>query len=78
MLALNYTETDVNRYYERFEGFLADYNARTKRPFAVNASCGHAVCTDASTHSLGEWMTLSDNRMYENKARRKREKRDHE
>ena len=78
VLALNYTETDVNRYYERFEGFLADYNARTKRPFAVNASCGHAVCTDASTHSLGEWMTLSDNRMYENKARRKREKRDHE
>ena len=68
VLALDYDESDVKRYFERFNGFLADYNARTKRPYKVYASFGYAVCTDKESHSLGEWMTLSDNRMYESKA----------
>ena len=68
VLALDYDESDVKRYFERFNGFLADYNARTKRPYKVYASFGYAVCTDKESHSLGEWMTLSDNMMYENKA----------
>ena len=71
VLAIDYDESDVKRYVERFEGFLADYNQRTKRPFKVRASYGYAVAMDGTTHSLGEWMTISDNSMYENKAKNK-------
>ncbi|MBQ6660375.1 MAG: GGDEF domain-containing protein [Lachnospiraceae bacterium] len=71
VLALDYTEEDAVRYCNRFDAFLEDYNKRAKRPYIVSASYGYSVCTDA-THSLGEWMTLSDNRMYSNKAENKK------
>ncbi len=72
VLAFDYTEEDVARYYERFEGFLDDYNSRSKRPYLVRASYGHSIANEDAAHTLGEWMTLSDDRMYANKAENKK------
>ena len=72
MLATDYSEDDVKRFYERFEGFLEDYNNRSKRPYLVLASYGHSICIGNESRELGEWMTLSDDRMYENKSENKK------
>ncbi len=72
VLALDYTEEDVQRFYERLEGFLEDYNARSRRPFLVQPSYGHAICIGSEKRTLGEWMTMSDDRMYANKAENKK------
>jgi len=69
VLALDYGEGDVQRYSERFEGFLADYNSRSKHPYAVRASFGYAICSADGGKTLGEWMTLSDDRMYAEKTK---------
>ena len=71
VLAIDYSEDDAQRYYERFEAFLEDYNARAKKPYAVQASRGHAICRSEDPRTLGEWMTMSDDRMYANKSARK-------
>ncbi|MBR6019324.1 MAG: GGDEF domain-containing protein [Lachnospiraceae bacterium] len=72
VLATDYSEDDVKRFYERFEGFLEDYNNRSKRPYLVLASYGHSICIGNESRELGEWMTLSDDRMYENKSENKK------
>lgn len=74
MLALDYTETMMECYRERLEGFLADYNRRSKRPYIVQASLGYAICDPAEERSLQEWMTLSDKRMYRHKESRRAER----
>lgn len=68
VLATDYTEEDVATFYERFEGFLEDYNTRSKKPYMVYASYGHSICKGTENRELGEWMTLSDDNMYANKA----------
>ena len=72
VLATDYNEEDVERFYERFDAFLEDYNNRSKRPYLVYASYGHAICKGTEERELGEWMTMSDDRMYENKTENKK------
>jgi diguanylate cyclase (GGDEF)-like protein len=71
MLALNYNEEMVLEYRERFRAFLDDYNSRSGRPYIVQASFGYAIVDPAAGKSLGEWMTISDDRMYEEKNARR-------
>ncbi|MDO4317479.1 MAG: GGDEF domain-containing protein [Lachnospiraceae bacterium] len=71
MLAMDYTEEMMARYRERLDGFLTDYNRRSKRPYIVQASLGYALCDPAEARSLQEWMTLSDKRMYQHKESRR-------
>jgi diguanylate cyclase (GGDEF)-like protein len=72
VLATDYSEDDVKRFYERFDAFLEDYNNRSKRPYMVYASYGHVICRGEENHDLGEWMTMSDDLMYANKTENKK------
>ena len=75
VLALNYTEEMVEEYINRFKAFLTDFNNRSGRPYIVQASIGYVVTDPSLGRTLGEWMTISDDRMYEEKnARRKTRK----
>lgn len=69
--ALDYDERMMMRYRERLEGFLADYNRRAKRPYLVQASVGYIICKPAESRSLQEWMTLCDQKMYDDKEKRR-------
>ena len=71
MLALDYTEEMVERYKERLQEFLADYNRRSKRPYILQVSLGYSLCDPAEERSLQEWLTLSDQRMYYHKESRR-------
>ena len=71
MLALNYTEDNVIEYRDRFRAFLDDYNSRSGRPYIVSASFGYAIVDPNEKKPLGEWMTISDDRMYEEKNARR-------
>lgn len=68
VLALDYTEEMAQSFHERLDGFLADYNARSGRPYYVQASFGYAIAEPAEERPLGEWVTISDNQMYRHKA----------
>jgi diguanylate cyclase (GGDEF) domain len=74
VLATDYTDDDVNRFYERFDAFLEDYNNRSKKPYMVYASYGHVICKGSEGRELGEWMTLSDDLMYSNKSVNKKQR----
>ena len=71
VLALNYTEDMVLEYRERFRAFLDDYNNRSGRPYIVQASFGYVIVDPSENKTLGEWMTISDDRMYEEKNARR-------
>ena len=71
VLALNYSEDMVLEYRDRFRAFLDDYNRRSGRPYIVQASFGYVVIDASDNRTLGEWMTISDNRMYEEKNARR-------
>ncbi len=74
VLALDYTEEMAQSFQERLDGFLEDYNNRSGRPYRVQASFGYAIADPAMERSLGEWITLSDDRMYEHKNSRRAER----
>lgn len=61
----------VLEYRDRFRAFLDDYNRRSGRPYIVQASFGYVVIDASDNRTLGEWMTISDNRMYEEKNARR-------
>lgn len=71
MLAVDYDEDMVIEYRNRFTAFLEDYNRRSGRPYIVQASVGYVIVDTKENRSLGEWLTLSDNRMYEEKNARR-------
>lgn len=71
MIALNYNEEMVLEYRNRFRAFLDDYNNRSGRPYIVQASFGYVIVDAKENRTLGEWMTISDDRMYEEKNARR-------
>ncbi len=71
VLALDYTEEMATIFIERLNGFLDDYNARSKRPYIVQASYGFSIADPAGERTLGEWTTMSDDLMYQHKESRR-------
>lgn len=71
VIALNYNEDMVLEYRDRFRAFLDDYNSRSGRPYIVQASFGYVIVDPKANIPLGEWLTLSDDRMYEEKNARR-------
>lgn len=67
VLALDYSENSIRKFYKRFNEAMSEYNKYSKKPYIVQASYGHVICTPDSRKSLSEWMTISDNLMYEMK-----------
>ena len=50
---------------------MDDYNNRSGRPYIVQASFGYVIVDAKENRTLGEWMTISDDRMYEEKNARR-------
>ena len=71
MIAINYSEEMVAEYRNRFLAFLDDYNRRSGRPYIVQASFGYVIVDPSEKRPLGEWLTISDDRMYEEKNARR-------
>ncbi len=67
VLAVDYSEEMVESFLERLDGFLQDYNARSKRPYIVQASYGYMIKQSEDDYTLAELLTISDNRMYDRK-----------
>lgn len=67
VLAMNYSEDNVRRFLDKLLAHLVEFNAGSQKPFNVRCSYGYAIVAPEAGKSLQEWMTLSDNRMYEMK-----------
>ncbi len=67
VLALDYSENSVSKFLKRFEGYLDEFNKNSKKPYNVRASYGYCICTPNAGITLTEWLTKSDDRMYEMK-----------
>ena len=69
VLALDYSESAIDKYFRRFNEMLESFNASSEKPYNINASYGYALCAPEGRKTLNEWLTISDNRMYEMKER---------
>jgi len=67
VLALDYSENSVAKFLKRFAGYLEEFNKTSKKPYNVRASYGYCICTPNAGITLTEWLTKSDDRMYEMK-----------
>lgn len=67
VLAMNYSDDNVKRFLDKLLSYLVEFNARSQKPYNVRCSHGYAICVPDAGKKLNEWMTLSDNRMYEMK-----------
>ncbi|MBR4343164.1 MAG: GGDEF domain-containing protein [Lachnospiraceae bacterium] len=67
VLALDYSENSVLKFVKRFSNYLEDFNKNSNKPYNVLASYGHCICFVKSGVTLSEWLTKSDDRMYEMK-----------
>lgn len=71
VLAMDYSEHSVQKFFKRFDAYLEDFNKTSKKPYNVCASYGHCICNATNGITLTEWLTKSDDRMYDMKAKNK-------
>lgn len=69
ILALDYSENSVDKFFRRFKGIIDEFNASDAKPYNIQASYGYVICTPEGRKSLNEWLTAGDDRMYEMKER---------
>ena len=69
VLAMDYSENSVEKFIKRFKGYLEEFNRNSPKPYNVVASYGHCICTEKGGFSLNEWITKSDDEMYNMKER---------
>lgn len=67
VLALDYSENSVSKFLKRFTEYLEKFNEGSGRPYNVRASYGYCICTEYEKKPLTEWLTLSDDKMYDMK-----------
>ena len=67
VLAMDYSENSILKFISRMNAYLDNINKGAGKPYNVYASCGYSICCINPGMNLNEWMTLSDNRMYEEK-----------
>ena len=67
VLALDYSENSVAKFLKRFVDYLTEFNKNSKKPYNVLASYGYCICTPNAGFTLTEWLTKSDDRMYDMK-----------
>jgi len=67
VLCLDYSENSVAKFFKRFNGYLDEFNKNSKKPYNVCASYGYCICSTGVGLTLSEWLTKSDDRMYDMK-----------
>lgn len=76
--AFNLSEEEANQFVEHFNHIIKEFNDSKERPYEINASIGIIYKVPGSCNSLEEYMRISDDLMYQCKAKRKKEKKDQE
>ncbi len=76
VIGAGYREEDVQVFYELFQGYLDDFNKNSGLSYFVSASCGHCIVSQKHEISLDAAIVKSDDKLYENKRKRKAEKRE--
>lgn len=71
VIAREYSENSVKKFCKRFVEALDKYNQNSGKPYNIQASYGYAICTGYGNRTLSEWMTISDNNMYDMKKSKK-------
>lgn len=69
----DYDTKEAEQYVSRFQHFLDQFNAENKLPYLVNASLGYSISDPDSTYSREYYMKISDDLLYQNKRKRKKQ-----
>jgi diguanylate cyclase (GGDEF)-like protein len=67
IVALDYSETQLNRFLKRMKDAIASYNESNDRPYALDVSYGTYMTETDSGGRLEDFIRISDARMYEQK-----------
>ena len=68
----DYTEEMIAQYLQHIEQYIQRYNASSEKPYEVGASFGYICRTVTENDDLQAILDEADARMYENKVRRKK------
>ena len=71
VLAMDYSENSILKFISRMEAYLENINKGAGKPYNIFASCGFSICCIDPSMNLNEWLTLSDNRMYAEKEKKR-------
>ncbi len=66
------SQTYFESFKTRFRTYLAQYNAVSEKPYQVESSIGYCIKPLSDTIDLDEMSKIADNRMYEDKVKRKK------
>lgn len=67
----DYSEDKAKQYTENFLQYLKDFNADSSLPYCVNASFGYTISDPSLSISRAQYMSASDDLLYQNKRKRK-------
>ncbi|MCR5122818.1 MAG: GGDEF domain-containing protein [Ruminococcus sp.] len=67
ILAIDYTEKLLNRFLERLNGYVKEFNDKNDKPYRIGVSCGTCMEEISSLSKLDELLKISDERMYNQK-----------
>ncbi len=67
ILAMDYSENSIRKFIKHFVDYLEDFNSKSDKPYNVRASYGYFICNSDPSFTLTEWLSFSDDRMYEMK-----------
>ena len=70
IVALDYTETQMNRFLRHMQEAIQAYNDSNQRPYALDVSYGTYMTETGSDGRLEDFIKISDARMYEQKQRK--------
>ncbi len=71
VVGVHYTEEDAEEFIREFQDFLDDFNDKSDLPYLVYASVGYVLMKPGEKIALEECIQMADNRLYENKRKRK-------
>ena len=76
IIGIDYTKEELRNLERAFHKYLDDFNQTSGLPYLVNASVGWFLCEPGEELSMGQCIIAADEKMYEDKQRKKQEKRD--
>lgn len=76
IIGFDYTKEELRTLERTFHKYLDDFNQTSGLPYLVNASVGLFLCEQGEELSLSQCLNAADKKMYEDKQRKKQEKRD--
>lgn len=71
VLGRNYSQEKLDRYLALFDEFILNANESMNKEYRFGASVGYYLGVPDETHTMENYMKIADDRMYENKKKRK-------